>query len=398
MKGEDGMVKKLAIIGSGEMAVIIAENARKMGVYTYSFSNNNHDRVTGISDEHHCVDIFDIETIKSICADSGVDGVIATTELTIQIAAKIAHLLGLNGMPVDVSEKITDKAYVRQKVSGLKTIKQPSFIIHKRGRDIPIINKYPVIVKPTSMGGKRGITVVYNEVQLREAIDYAFESMPIYKNKIIIEGFLEDGMEYSVESLSYHGKHKVIQITEKISSGPPHCVELGHIQPSNISENLHNRVELAIKDVLTVTGVDNSSSHTEIKIINNEIYLIELNARLGGDHIAYPLTELSTGYPYIQGNIQIAIDNFIEPDLNQYIKKYCGVLFVAEQTAYLRDLFEKCENYSWLYKKNKITDKLIEIINNHSFDTNYMIYLSDKGIPHEIKMLLEKNMTCNRGG
>lgn len=65
--------------------------------------------------------------------------------------------------------------------------------------------------------------------------------MPNEKRRIIIEGFLEGGKEYSVESLSYHGRHQVIQITEKITSGPPHCVELGHMQPALLSESLKGR-------------------------------------------------------------------------------------------------------------------------------------------------------------
>ena len=43
----------------------------------------------------------------------------------------------------------------------------------------------------------------------------------------------------------------------------------------------------------------NGATHTEIKIVNGDIYLIEINARPGGDHIAHPLTMLSTGYDYL---------------------------------------------------------------------------------------------------
>lgn len=92
------MNKRLAIIGSGEMAVIIVENAKKMGIVTHTFSNNPRDRVVGYSDFHHNVDIFDIDTIVEICKELRIEGVISTTELTISVAAEIADRLNLNGM------------------------------------------------------------------------------------------------------------------------------------------------------------------------------------------------------------------------------------------------------------------------------------------------------------
>lgn len=379
------MRSKLAIIGSGEQAVIIADRAKKLDVETHSFSDNISDRVSGHSDEHHLISIFDIDRIIEVCKRLCIKGVIATTELTISVAAKVAHELGLPGMPVEVAEVVTNKDYVRRCVQKEDLVKQPEYIVYQIGDKIPVITHFPVIVKPTSLGGKRGISVVNSQEQMTGAIEHAIQDMPEEKTKIIIEKYLSDGKEYSVESLSFQGKHKVIQITEKITSGPPHCVELGHIQPARISMAMRKRVETAILQLLSVVGIDNTSTHTEIKIVNNDIYLIELNARSGGDHISYPLTELSTGYDYIRGSIEIALGIYRIPDMEAYPKKHSGVLFVAKQTEYLKDLFNHCEEYPWLYTKNQATTELQEIIHNRAFDTNYFIYAAGKGIPEEVK-------------
>ena len=383
------MNKRLAIIGSGEMAVIIVENAKKMGIVTHTFSNNPRDRVVGYSDFHHNVDIFDIDTIVEICKELRIEGVISTTELTISVAAEIADRLNLNGMPPELSKKVTDKGFVRERAKLVAAIRQPSYMLYERGEEYPQIREYPVIVKPTEMGGKRGVSVAFSQAELDKSIRFALDDMPDYRNKIIIENFIEKGTEYSVESLSYHGKHKVIQVTQKITSGPPHCVELGHIQPALLNNEMREKIEKVIPELLEIVGVDNTTSHTEIKVVDDDIYLVELNARSGGDHIAYPMTELSTGYPYIQGAIEIAMNTYSEPDLNAYKKKNCGVLFIAKQTSNLKILFENCEKYSWLYKKNKVTDGLQEIIHNNAFDTNYMMYLSENGIPKEIRELIK---------
>lgn len=383
------MNKKLAIIGSGEAALIIADEAKKMEIETHSFSNNSHDRVCGHSTYHHIVDIFDINKIVEICQQNDVSGVIATTELTISIAAKVSSILGLTGMDVSVAEMITDKGYVRDKLHNLKIIKQPWYKIWNIGESLPKIDSFPVVVKPTALGGKRGVTVVKYKDSFADAIDYSVNNMPQNKQRVIIEEYIGGGQEYSVESMSFNGKHRVIQVTEKITSGPPHCVELGHMQPANLSDEIRTKIEWGIEELLEALEVDNTVSHTEVKVVNDEIFLIELNARSGGDHIAYPLTHLSTGYPFIQGAINIAMGDCILPDTKILEKNVCGVIFVVKQTERFKSLFDTCENYGWLYKKNKTTEELLEIVNNHSFDTNYFIFKSDSHqIPEEIKCLL----------
>lgn len=382
------MSKSIAIIGSGEMAVIIADEAKRMGISSHSFSNNPTDRVVGHSNKHHNINIFDIDKLVSICRNLGVSGVMPTTELTVSIAAKVADELGLNGMPVDVSLMVTDKGFVRDKALKVSGIRQPTYRIWNVGDALPDVKRYPVIVKPTAMGGKRGVSVVKTKADLRTAIDFSIKNMPASKTKIIIEDYISCGKEYSVESLSFHGSHKVIQVTEKITSGPPHCVELGHMQPAKLLEKIRKKVESAIYELLTAVGVDNTTSHTEIKVVEEDIYLIELNARSGGDHIAYPLTELSTGYPYIQGAIHIAMGDYEEPNTDKFEKNSCGVIFVSKQTAQFKPLFDECEQYSWLYKKNKVSEELKEVVNNQAFDTNYFIYRSDERIPQEIASLL----------
>ena len=380
--------KKIAIIGSGEMAVILVENAQKMGIETHSFSNDLNDRVVGLSDEHHNISIFDTDKIVSLCKDIGVSGILPTTELTVSIAAIVSNTLGLPGMPVVLSQMVTDKAFVRDKAKIVKGLHQPNYSVWTIGDPIPKIKEYPVIVKPTAMGGKRGVSVAKNEEELQQAIKYSISNMPETKKQIIIEGFIDRGKEFSVESLSYQGKHMVIQITEKITSGPPHCVELGHLQPADLSDEMREKVKNVIPLLLREVGVDNTTTHTEIKIFDDEIYLIELNARSGGDHIAYPLTELSTGYPYIQGAINISIGSFHFPEPNSLKKNHCGVIFIAEQTKEFVPLFEECEQYHWLYKKNKKSAELHEIINNQAFDTNYFIFRSGDSIPVEIAEIL----------
>ncbi len=378
--------KKLAIIGSGRMAWIFGINAREMDVETHAFSFDKNSIAATSVTEHHLINIFDMDDIVRICKSIGINGVVATTELTIPIAAYVAESLGLKGIPYETSKVIADKYRNRTACKSITEICQPKYAEILSAEELNSFRfDYPVILKPTSKGGKRGITVVYKKEELQSAFEFAKSFSK--DQPIIVEEYISGGTEYSVESLSFNGIHYIVQVTEKISSGPPHCVELGHHQPAALSPEMRLKVEDTIKKGLAAIGVDNSSCHTEIKIVDNKIFLIEFNARPGGDNIAWPLTELSTGFPFIKGAIQVALGDFEGFDKSLNKPAYAGVYFVVTQSAYLKPLFDVCEQYSWLYKKNLVSDDLQPLEHNDCYGTNSMIYFSNKGRPNIDKIL-----------
>lgn len=386
-------MKKLAIIGAGRMASIFAINAREMNIETHCFAWDEGAIAKDYVDYFYPISIFEKEEILKRCETISIDGIVATTELTISIVAYIANSMHLNGNEVSISEKITDKYRNRKITSNIPGLNHPKYF---EASSLSELNKdllhYPLILKPTNKGGKKGISVVYSEKELQQAFDYATDEVGD-KSHFIIEEYIDGGQEYSVESLTYHGKPHIIQITEKVSSGAPHCVELGHHQPANLSFAMKKEVVDVLKKALNAIGIQNGPCHTEIKIKNNKIYLIEFNARPGGDHIAYPLTDLSTGYEYIKGIIKVSLDE--DPDINEYEfdNNYAGVLFVTEQTKYLQPLFDNCEKFDWCYKKNKVTDDLTSLYHNNGYNTNFIMYYSKKGKPNFDEII--KNRSWN---
>lgn len=382
-------MKKLAIIGSGIMAEIVINRAKDLEMETHCFSYDKNDVACENATYFHEVDIFEVDKIVNICRDNNIEGVIPTTELTIYPAAQIAEKLGLNGNDSEIARIITNKNITRDKVKKASYIKQPQYWNYIEGKS-PQINCYPVIVKPIAAGGKRGICVVHDEQGLYDAIELA---IPYSRTKgVLIEEYLEEGQEYSVESLSYKGKHYVIQVTQKDTSGPPKCNELGHHQPAPLSVEMREKVEKAVVELLSITGVENGPCHTEIKIIDEEVYLIEMNPRLGGDHISHPLTELSTGYPYISGVIWVALNQFEGHEPQNLESNYAGIYFVTEETAYLKPIFDKCEEYQWMHTKHKVTDEVSRITFNDPEGLNYFIYFDEMEKPDIDKMLLELGM------
>lgn len=383
-------MKKLAIIGGGVMASYFGEACHRLGYESHYFTMPDGKVDDGVVDVYHEINIFEKDKIVEICKEIGVDGVVATTELSVSIAAYVAEQLGLLGLPYEVAQVITDKYRNRECIKGLTDLLSPKYVEATCLKDIEDSDvPYPMILKPINLGGKRGITVVYNKGELAKAFEYASNSfrkgtIPV----IIAEQFLDGGMECSVESISYNGEHTIIQITQKDSSGAPHCVELGHHQPAPLSAEVWNKVVRGVSSGLTAIGVTNGPCHTEIKVIDGEVYLIEFNARPGGDHIWWPMVELSTGFDIIGAVVQAATGELKPINVGDFKHYYSGLYYVVKQTEYLKPIFDTCEKAEWCVEKNFITNNMVELAHNDMEHTNYMIYSSREGDP--VAELLKK--------
>ena len=75
-----------------------------------------------------------------------------------------------------------------------------------------------------------------------------------------------EGDEFSVETMSVDGVCHVIQVTDKLTSGAPYFVEMGHTQPSMFAEDIKMRIAEVAKAGIKALGIDHGPSHTEIKL------------------------------------------------------------------------------------------------------------------------------------
>ena len=102
-----------------------------------------------------------------------------------------------------------------------------------------------------------------------------------------------------------------------MTSGAPHFIEMQHHQPANISEQQSKAIRDMVEKALTALKIENSPSHTEIKLNSHgELYIIEIGARLGGGHITSDLVRLSTGYDMVKGALELATGDFTAPNIN----------------------------------------------------------------------------------
>jgi carbamoylphosphate synthase large subunit len=361
---------KIAIIGASSGQFKLCVKAKQKGVESIGFAWLQGAICKEYVDKFYPISIMDMDKIVDICKKEKVNGVASNaSEITAEVTAYVAERLDLHCTPYKTILQIKDKAYVRKISNNIKGL---SAVTYKECHDdsTPI---FPGIIKPVIGSAKQGVSFVSNRDEYEKAVA---EARKISK-RVLFETYIE-GKEVSVETLSYEGNHYIIQITDKKTTGYPHFVELEHHQPSSLPKNIINRITAIIPLLLSKVGYTNGAAHTELKIDKEgNIFLIEINPRGGGDEISNQLVELSTGYDYVGGMIDIALGIFNEPIIRN--RHYAGIYFLCKQTEAYLDFFKQASGKNWLIENN-IHDYCLNNATSNYDRNGYLIYQSDEKI------------------
>ena len=313
--------KSVLVFGVGPLQKSIVDRAKNMGLYTVGIDP---------AEDAVCrneVDAFEVvggQDFKGTCAvveKYGIDAIVtAATDKPLVMMAQVAEKYGFPFFSVETALWSTDKFKMKQHFmdGGIKCAK---------GRLVKSVSEvedfeYPVIVKPRDNSGSRGVKLCRSREELACSMDEALAVS--HFDTVLVEEFIE-GAEYSIEGLHCDGKSEVIQFTEKRTTEFPFNVELGHIQPANISEENKEAIRQIVGMIGNALKFEKCPSHTELKINERGIFVIETSPRLGGDYITSALTPLSTGINIEDQLLHIALGDAVS--IHPSPVQYSGIRF-----------------------------------------------------------------------
>lgn len=366
-------MKKIAIIGGSYLQLPAVLKAKEIGYEVHCFSWKEGAVCADYADYFYPISIIEKEQILGECKKIGIDGIVTiASDIAVITVNYVASRLGLISNPDDYSLITTNKYKMRQCFKE-NNIPSPKFILANTNDDYTFDLQFPLIVKPTDRSGSLGVEKVLEISQLDEAIDRAQKES--FNHEAIIEEFVT-GKEVSVETISFQGKHYILQITDKVTTGAPFFVELEHHQPSSLPMEVQERIRLLVPQALDALHIQYGSSHSEIKITEDgDIRFIEIGARMGGDFIGSTLVQLSTGYDFLKATIEIAMNDFEEPKISEH--NHSGVYFLSEETKRIKPIIENFKQYPEIVEA-KITDSQLRKVECSGDRSGYLIYSSQK--------------------
>lgn len=309
-------MKKIVIIGANDFQNKLILRAKNLGYETHVFAWKEGAPGEKTADYFYPISIIEKEKILSQCEKIRPCAVTSiASDLAMITVNYISHALGLPCNNEECLKLTTNKFYMREclQKSGIYTPKFLKVYQENYLEKLDYIksvffdvdqNATSAIIKPTDRSGSRGITKINDLSQLNSALQNAFSNS--FEKAAIIEEYIY-GEEYSCECISFNGKHVYLATTKKMTTGTPHFIETGHIQPSGLDQKTIKNVFSVISQALTSLKVNNGASHSEFKIDKDgNIKIIEIGARMGGDCIGSDLVEISTGYDFLKMVIDTA--------------------------------------------------------------------------------------------
>lgn len=358
-------MNNLLVFGCGELQKSIIGRAHKMGLFVVGIDPCKDAYCKDDVDAFEVVGGQDYEGTCAVVEKYGINAIVtAATDKPLVMMARIAEKYGFPFYSVETAQWSTDKYQMKHRF-------ELGDVPHAQGRLISKVEEaeglvFPVIVKPRDNSGSRGVKLCRNAEELKASIEEALENSKL--DTVLVEEFIE-GPEYSIESLHYFEgcqqptdngqqpecKNEVIQFTEKKTTEFPYNVELGHKQPANLSEEQKNAIREIVSKIGKTMNFVNCPSHTELKINERGIFVIETSPRLGGDYITSTLTPLSTGINLEDQLLYIALGEPVDTKTGR-VEKASGVHFFCLPEGRVVKIdtkaLEEAKNWPGIYSLN----------------------------------------------
>lgn len=360
-------MKKLLIIGASILQLPAIKKAKEMGLEVAVADYDP--KAVGIpfADRYFNASTIDVDAICKVAQEYRPDGIMTlATDMPMRSVAAATALLGLPGISMDTAIKATDKGEMI-KAFEVHGVESPWFRIIKDQEDLNAAKRdfsYPCVMKPTDNAGSRGVTLLRSEEDLEDA--YAYSRRQSRGGAVIVEEFLQ-GSEVSVEVMVVDGEPHVLAVTDKLTTGAPHFVEMGHSQPSQLAESDVAKIkDLAVRAVLAV-GINCGPAHVEIMNTKDGPKMIELGARMGGDCITTHLVPLSTGIDMVRATIDVSLGNC--PDIEPKWDKGSAIRFFNAPRGKIRlisgmEEASRIEGVKELFLPKKVGESIGEIFSS----------------------------------
>lgn len=321
--------------GTGSKAMKIAKDkGYKVHFWTSNFDQYNSmqkdDHPSKIADEYLVIDTYDIEKMKREIRENRLffSGILAFDDYHLLPAAALANEFKLPGHKACSLEIVRNKRKMRDHILNNKfsLIFQPEYNTVSSIQDLDKLQlNFPCVIKPVDDSGSNGVTVCKNEEQLRNSLVTEIKRKTNERGYQLAEEWLIEefitGKEYSAEMIYTDFNWKLVSVTEKETFGD-HSVECGHI--TGRFDFPFIDLEKKLSKLLELFGLDFGAAHIEFFVVENSIYLVEINPRLAGDCIP-ELVEIATGINMVEHVVLQAIGERL--DIGNKKEKFASIQF-----------------------------------------------------------------------
>lgn len=316
-------MKKILVVGGGAYQVPLIKRIIESGHEAYCVDGNPNAMGFECATGYKHINVLDENACLEYAKELGINAVMTYgATLTLPTVAYIGEKLGLPALPVDTAELSKSKYKIKKRLSDYGcNIKGEFFEMYSVEDAKNHKFTLPCVIKPSDGSGSKGVSLVYNENEIEEAIQYAFDGArygEFYAESLI------DGEEYSAEAFVANGEiyvYAIVKTTfDRLSNGE---ISYGHRTPSGLPAETEKLIADEVKKAIKALNITMASVNFDVILSNDDgkPYIIDCGIRVGQNLIASHFVPLSRGVSVIDNTIKLALGEKVdaEPKFNKCI-------------------------------------------------------------------------------
>jgi len=317
------MAEKLLVANRGEIAVRVIRACKELSIPTVAvYSTADFDTMAvKLADEAICIgearsnkSYLNINNVISAAVATGATmihpgyGFLSENEQFAEIVASCG--LKFVGPSANAIRQIGDKASAKviAKKAGVPIIQGSEGIVENLEEGLKIAKSigFPVMIKATSGGGGRGISIIRSEKEFREVFDRtSMEAEASFGDKnLYVEKYIENPRHIEIQILC-DSFGSCVYLGERDCSLQRRNQKMIEEGPSPVIDSrLRKKMGDAAVKLAKAVGYVNAGTIEFLVDKNLNFYFIEMNTRIQVEH---PVTEFITGIDLVKEQIKIAL-------------------------------------------------------------------------------------------
>ena len=227
-------------------------------------------------------------TLVDLAATTSIDAIVPVDDAGVVIAALASESLGLSHNPPDAAATTRNKEAMRLALSRGE-VPQPSFAAVAQGQDptsAAAVIGFPLVVKPLSLSGSRGVIKVDRPDQLPAVIERVrgiAANAGEAGGRVLLEQFVP-GPEVAVEGMVWDGVLEILAIFDKPDHPDgPYFEETVYVTPSLLDRATRDEVARVTQAAISAIGLREGPIHAELRVDGLKPSVIEVAGRsIGG--------------------------------------------------------------------------------------------------------------------
>lgn len=358
-------MKKILLLGGSSQQIIAIKRAKYLGYYTILCDYLGDNPGQYEANKFYLVSTTDKYTILKISQKEKIDGILAyASDPAAPTAAYVAEKMGLPGNPYNSVNILCNKDSFRAFLSknGFFAPKAKGYASVSEVIKNKTFFMYPIIIKPVDSSGSKGVTVLYSEKGLIEALNLAFSFSRCHR--IIIENFIEKKHPYLI------GGDIFVKDGKIVLWGLMNChrdnyvnplVPIGKSYPLQLEEQDINRVKETLSLIVKKLEINNGSMNVELLIDKkNRVWPIDIGPRSGGNMIPDLIGDMF-GIDIVKMSIEAAMGIAIKVNIHEPNGFYATHNLHSRKSGFYKEIIFSPEIEPYIYRKclyKKIGDKI----------------------------------------